>query len=387
MKMPHLSSVLALVVATGLATAEKPQPAADARFILKQFNVARDGEPLFLPVTFKGRKYLFLVDTGATLNCFDRSLPLGKPKGELVAEAPDGPAKIPLYDPPDAAVGGWALRSGQPVAGLDFKKFEEASGYEFLGILGMDFLRNHIIQIDFDAGKLTFLKEAGREPGVAVPIIFSRQNRPCVAMDIGGWGREEFLVDTGCFKPGSGCLRSDLFASLLEKKHVKEVGQANYMTLKGESEERIGKVRRIAVGELSVRDAVFGGTGTGNVLGLGYLSRYTVTFDFPRKMMYLKKGRRFPDPDGWCWTGLAIQRVDGKTTVQALSKDSPAASSGLREGDIILWVGDKAADESSLAMLREILCSPQKDVRIKARRGDKEMEVTLVWKAEAPVND
>src|SRR5438045_6490262 len=92
---PHLSSVLALLAVIGTSAAEGPKPADHAPLVLSEFNVARDGDFLFLPVTLQGKKYLFLIDTGATWNVYDRSLPLGKPKGEVVVEAADGLVKLP----------------------------------------------------------------------------------------------------------------------------------------------------------------------------------------------------------------------------------------------------------------------------------------------------
>jgi hypothetical protein len=380
------SFALALLVVVGPSTAEGPKPAADIRLVLEEFDVARDGYHLLLPVTFKGKKYRFVVDTGATVNCYDPSLPLGKPKGEVATETLDGCFRIPFYHPPDAAVGSLGIRSDLPVLGFDMKPFREAAiGYEVYGILGMDFLRNHVIRIDFDTGKLTFLREAGREPGQAVPLTFDRGNRPSVVMEIAGWGREEFVVDTGYCKSGSGLLRHELFESLRTKRKLKEVGHEYFQTLGG-SQGRLGQVLGISVGELQVREPVFGARGDANLLGLGYLARYTVTFDFPRKIMYLKKGRRFRHPERWDWTGLSFKRVDGKLTVRSLAKDSPAATSGFRPGDVIFEVEGRVADRMSISALLEALRFPRKEVRIRVRRGEKDMEVTLVLKAEAPMS-
>jgi hypothetical protein len=126
MKMPHLSSVLALLVVIGPSRAEKPRPAADAPLVLGQFEVARDGRHLFVPVTLKGTKYLFIIDTGATLTIYDRSMPLGKAKGEVAMEAVDGRVQIPFYHPPDAAVGGLSLRSDSGFT--VFRAFRRAGG-------------------------------------------------------------------------------------------------------------------------------------------------------------------------------------------------------------------------------------------------------------------
>jgi hypothetical protein len=179
----HLSAALALVLMVAPTAAEGPKPAVDASLVRKQFDIARDGDALLLPVTLKGKKYLFVVDTGANTNFYDRSLPLGRPRGEAMVAGADGPVSLPLYDSPDTSVGGLSLRSDRPVCGVDMRPFREASGYEVYGVIGMGFLRDHVIRIDFDGGKLTFLKEAGKDPGLAVPITFSPRGGP---LGVGG---------------------------------------------------------------------------------------------------------------------------------------------------------------------------------------------------------
>jgi hypothetical protein len=167
-RLLHLAVTLALLL---LAAAE-PKPAREDKLVLEQFDVARDG-PLLLPVMLQGKKYLFLVDTGATLNIFDTSLPLGKPKATAETAGPDGPITAPLFDAPDATVGCLSLFSLQPVYQMSLKGTREASGQEVYGVLGMDFLRHRVVRVDFDAGKLAFLERAGSDPGVAVPLTLS----------------------------------------------------------------------------------------------------------------------------------------------------------------------------------------------------------------------
>jgi hypothetical protein len=64
---------------------------------------------------------------------------------------------------------------------MDLGKLREAAGLKFDGILGMDFLRNHVVRIDFDNDEVNFLRSVGPNPGVRVPVIF-QGNWPCVAV-------------------------------------------------------------------------------------------------------------------------------------------------------------------------------------------------------------
>lgn len=368
--------LLTAALASLLLAAAEPKPAGKDRLVLEQFDVARGGELLLLPVTLKGKKHLFLVDTGTTLNVYDTSLPLGELKAEGTAEGADGPVTYSLFDPPDATVGYLSLSSLQPVCGTDLKQVREASGQDIYGILGMDFLRRHVVRIDFDAGKFAFLKQAGNDPGVAVPLTFSPTQAPLISAEVAGWGREEFLVDTGWGMENCGSLRRDLFRSLLDKKGLQVVGREHHLSANGVGQDRLGRAKGISAGGLNVPDPVFGEAGK-NLLGLGYLSRYTVTFDFPRQTMYLKKGKRFAAPDRWNKTGLYVMRVGGKLVVHAADEGTPAAASGLRKGDVVLSVAGKAVNKLALRELAALLYSSGKEVRIKVERGEKEIEATL----------
>jgi hypothetical protein len=367
-----------------LVAAAEPKPAGEDKLVVEQFDVARDGDLLLLPVTLKGKKYLFLVDTGTTLNLYDASLPLGKPKAEDTADGGDGPVTVPLFDPPDARVGCLSLRSPEPVCGLNLRQLREASGQDIYGILGMSFLHRHVVRIDFDAGKLAFLTGAGPDPGVAVPLTLSRIGAPLVSAEVAGWGREKFTVDTGWSGEGSGSLRRDLFRSLLQKEDLKVVGREGSLSTTGPGRWcRLGQPKGVAVGPFQVPGPVLG-EGDTSRLGLGYLLRYTVTFDFPKKVMYMKKGKRFGGPERCNKTGLHLTRSGGEAVVLAVDEGTPAEASGLLKGDVVLSLVGKAADRLTLWELSSLLYTSGKEVRIQVQRGDKQIEATLHLAEEKP---
>ena len=42
--------------------------------VLAEFEIAKQGDPILLPVKFRGKDYLFLFDTGCSVTTFDVSL-------------------------------------------------------------------------------------------------------------------------------------------------------------------------------------------------------------------------------------------------------------------------------------------------------------------------
>jgi len=91
-------------------------------------------------------------------------------------------------------------------------------------------------------------------------------------------------------------------------------------------------------------------------LGLSFLSRHMITLDFPRYLVYVRRGRDADRKDEIDMSGLVIVRVASQD-IAHVSEGGPAYQAGLRDGDIILAVDGKAADKWDLIDLRILLCS------------------------------
>ena len=81
---------------------------------------------------------------------------------------------------------------------------------------------------------------------------------------------------------------------------------------------------------------------------MGFWSRFTATFDFPGKRVFLAKGDRYGQADRGDYGGLVLARKGDIIVVDAVLRDSPAMEAGLREGDVVLRVDDSTANEMEL---------------------------------------
>jgi hypothetical protein len=377
MESPMKPARLLTIVALGLLTAWTAAQEADP--VLASFDVTRDGDALVLPVRLDGKTYSFLVDTGTTFNCFDRSLLVGKPLKKTDLDAPDGPITLDLFPPPPATIGHLKLQSDQSVVGMDFEKLRQGSGIDLYGVIGMDFLRRHIIRVDFDRGKLEFLTGVCPDSGEAVSFATSAEDMlPRLWASIPGWLREPFLIDTGHLTDTTGSLKQSLFRSLLTDGKLAVVQETLGGTVRGTAKVRLGRGRGLTVQAFEVSEPLYCEEVTENRLGLAFLARFVVTFDFPRGVMYLKKGKRFDQHDRLNLTGLHGIRKGGHFVIDEIDKDSPAARSGLRTNDVLLRVGDTSASYVSVIKLRRLLCTTEKQLRVTVQRGDERIEATLL---------
>jgi hypothetical protein len=343
--------------------------------VLERFAVAKGGDALLLPVRFGGTDHLFIVDTGCARTVFDLSLPLGKPRRRHQAVTFNGNIEVDAYDPPEATVGQLPLLVAE-IDGLDLTWAREASGRPSEGILGMDFLGKYVMRIDFDRGELLFLKSSPRDAGEAVSIDWRPGNVPRVMADFTGMENVWFAIDTGGTGHGSGTLGTSTVRDLLTKDALRNLGAVFSESAGGRYSARVYRARRLTLGGFAVDNPVFNGTQTLNVLGLGFWSRFTVTFDFPEHVAYLAKGERYGRPDVWNASGLRLGLKNGSVTIDAVHEGSPGAREGVLAGDVLLEFGDLHADTATLFELKSCLCK-EGQFRCVVRRGGQDHCFTI----------
>jgi hypothetical protein len=377
----YLNALLLLILLAPWLVAEPRQAEDDKKKILARFSFRPGGEPILLSVQLDGKLHLCLLDTGATVGIYDPSLPLGKSLATQVVETPNGTVKLSQHAPPPAKLGDMALHDKGPgfIFSLDFTQIRQVAGEPLVGIIGMDFLRQHIVQMDFDAGEVRFLRTADDACGKAFPLTFSSQGIPTVKLKIADVVEALFQLDTGACGLGSVDIEKGLFDGMVEKQHLKVVGKSLSETLNGTGSSRLARSKSLSLGDFNLTDPIVG-DGRVNTLGLSFLVRFQVTLDFPNAKMYLKKGKAFAAPDLYDLSGLRLLRIDGKTVVHSVAEESPAAVKGVKAKDQLVKIGNMPVDRMTLSQLRRLLATPADAVEVALRRDDEDRKVVLPLK-------
>jgi len=178
---------LAGVLAAPFSLAEFPFEFREG-FLWVEVNVPQSPKPLN-----------FLVDTGAGVSVINLStakrigLKLGR--------------KVMVYGVQSMLNGYWQERMTAKVGEVEFSRGYLAVDLDKLsssckrpvdGLLGADFFRGRVVQIDFDAQKIRLLKPAkGEKTEATLPL----QLRPCgmrVPITVNGHERQWVRLDTGC---------------------------------------------------------------------------------------------------------------------------------------------------------------------------------------------
>jgi hypothetical protein len=346
--------------------------------LVDRFPFAKGGVDILVPVRVAGKAHLFVVDTGASLTLVDTSLTLGQPREVVGMDGPQGKLEVGMYDPPDALVGRTPLRPLGLVAGKDLRSLRQYSGLPIDGILGMDFLGRFVVHIDFDEGELLLLRSAPRDAGEELPIAWDPGDVPYVTAQIAPKESVRFIVGTGSGGPYAGDLGVLEIRSQAGKGEFERIGSADVWDLWDVANQALYRGKILQVGRLSVQSPIFAESlgPRPNVLGRGFWSRFVVTFDFPKRRAYLRRGAEYGRPERWNSTGLHVWKRGNVVEVSSVERESPAALAGLKEGDAIDELGGLKADRTSQFELYLALCKggPTECV---IRRGSQVRRLTI----------
>ena len=192
-----------------------------------------------------------------------------------------------LYRAPRLYMGGTRLETGEWVETTDFSKLPFGTkGVK--GLLGMQCLRHYCLQLDFQAGKVRFLNsktidrtQLGRAFPISVPI---KTPRIYVRENFAGVKGEQSIVDTGDSWDGA-LLARNIRAAVANK----EAAIMNTLQVgKGAAFDE-AYFPKVVFGGETYRDLKVHESPAANMIGLRFLSRHLVTFDFPHNVMYLKR--------------------------------------------------------------------------------------------------
>lgn len=355
---------------------------------------------IFVQVNVKGSgPYWFIFDTGNPSAVLDmsRAKELGVTlKGSVqvggagestqsAAFAQDCPYTIPGLD-------GF---TGRVAIAVPLDILRPHLGHDVDGILGADFIRQFVIEVDYTANVMRLYDKTSYEyagPGETVPITFNVASHPIVRVQLIEPGRDpidgNFVVDLGS---GGSLILNSPYA---EQEHLPAPGQKtiNMKTgggIGGALTGLIGRVSALKIGDLTIERPLVlfstdqkGATATtkffqGNI-GFRILRKFKVVLDYGNKRIILEPNSRFKEPIDFV-TGFSLTTASGNYTtfeIEYIADGSPAAEAGLHEHDIITAIDGKRASQLTLSGINEMFQKPG-DHAVSIKRRDQNFKVTL----------
>jgi aspartyl protease len=282
------------------------------------------------------------------------------------------------------------VRLALPLDGL-----EPRFGHDIDGIIGADFIKQFVIEIDYparvmrlhDKDKFTYSGS-----GEIIPISYIHGGYPIVAAEITLAGRPpikaKFVIDVG----SGGSLA--LHRPFVEQERLLGSTQKTIRALGGggvggKVTGRSGRIAELKLGKFQIENPLtlfsedqsgaFANSEIQGNIGAQIISKFTVFLDYARDRIILEPNTSLKDPIAPAFAGVRFmaEGSDYKTfRVEELLEDTPATEAGLLKDDIVLALDGRPAAELTLSTLHEMLEKPVQR-KLSIRRGERTLQITL----------
>ena len=354
---------------------------------------------IYIDVTVGRSKPLgFVLDTGDKYAGIDLSIAksLGLELGDPVAAGGGGT---------DTIVASLLKNSSFSVVGLEgfsqplfiavpFDKLSRASGREFAGILGFDFISQFVVEIDYLKRTITLHDKDSYQyhgDGEILPITFNPAGHPQVRAQIIDAERSPldgtFVIDLGS---GAALILNRPF---VDAEHFLQSNRPTIpwegVSVGGGIQGSVGRLGGIKLGRILLSNPVtiFTQASTGAFasaeaqgnIGAAILEKFNVILDYGRDRIILEPNSQFGEPFEYNRSGLFLVS-SGKEyrtfKIDTIAVHSPASEAGLKTGDILTAINGHPAAEYTLTQLRKMI-EDAKECELTVDRGNERLQIKL----------
>jgi hypothetical protein len=265
------------------------------------FSIPIYPDALIIPVTVAGAEHLCMLDSGASGCFFHTSLRrgLGDPfESAKIVSAVGELVSAEVFDAPSVRIGSIELSRDAQTACLDLTAFREAEGRDVEAVIGLPLFQSNIVQLDFDAHRLTIQPAStvpGKNWGQRIDVWHTDSQLPMIPITFGDGTSELCIVDTG-YSASFG-LSTSSYRKLLKKQLLSADGDIETALLGGTRTSQQGRLQTVKVRDFEMHNILVTSGGTQSRIGLGCLRRFRVTFDLPHDHIYFAKGDSIDKPD------------------------------------------------------------------------------------------
>lgn len=336
----------------------------------------------------------FILDTGAHSSVInrERAQELGlKMEEGYQATGAGGTVESARISDVTFDFGGAALRN-LTISTLPLNYLEDTSGRRMDVILGSEFFKSFVVEIDYETKHLKLHDPQGfvyRGAGEVLPLKFF-DNHPYVRASIELPGREpiegEFVIDLG------SNFSVTLLPSFIKQHDLLKSVSKTVMTrgrgVGGEVQMPVGRIGGLRMGRYRLENPVtvfpatgtFGRDGKAGNIGSGIMTRFKLIFDYSRSRVIFEPNKDFSKPFEYDMSGLALTsrspRFESVRVLRVLD-DSPAAEAGFKPLDEIVAINNRPASEFRLMQLREMFRQIGREYQLEVKRGDDVMKLKL----------
>ncbi|HEX8072359.1 MAG TPA: aspartyl protease family protein [Pyrinomonadaceae bacterium] len=336
----------------------------------------------------------FIFDTGADSTVLDATqverLKLAV-RGRVTSSGGAGAATADLVPGTSVSLPGAAV-DGLTVAALPLDSFASPLGRRVDGVLGNDFIRHFVVEIDYAARRLSLYAPAQyRHTGARLPMTIE-DGLPFVTASVTPPGRAplagKFELDTG----STGAL---LLNTPFVRRHGLLRAVAPTVTTRiggvgGTAAARLGRVARAQLGPFALprpvvrlslsRRGDYASARYDGLIGGDIFRRFKVVFDLAGRTLGLEPNGELAAPFEVDMSGLELLG-DGPDYATILIDEvvphSPAAEAGVEGGETLQAIDGRPAAEFTLEEVRRLFTQAGREYRLTLLHAGRVVEVRL----------
>jgi len=394
--------VASLILSSGAAAAKSRQPVqrptGNAARAVIPFELVNRHVVLSVMVN-ESRPLKFLLDTGNRFAIIDldraKDLKLNL-QGEKKA-AGAGAEKIAGYYVQNSSFTIAGLQDfSQPITlAFPLKNLGSALGQDLDGLIGSDFIKEFVVEIDYQARLISLYHKEGFEysgRGESIPVQLNRSGHPIIDAEVRPLGSDpikgRFVLDIG--SSSSLALYSPFVNQhKLLDANIKTIRALGGLGIGGEATGRVGRVAGLKIGNFNLpnpitffsedKEGAFATSEIQGNIGEELLSKFKVFLDYARNRVILEPNATFARPFDDAFSGLAIlaEGKDYKTfRIKDVLENSPASAAGIQNDDVIVTIGGRPASALTLTQILDMLERPVPRKLI-VRRAEHRLRFTL----------
>jgi len=274
------------------------------------------------------------------------------------------------------------------------KTLSPRSGRDFEGIIGEEFIKEFVVEVDYQAQVLKLHdkeKFTYSGPGESIPINLVH-GHPILEAEVTPVGsaplKGKFVLDLGAGL--ALALYSPFVAEnrLLgpQLKTIRSLGGAG---AGGETTGQIGRVTELKIGSYTIKSPItlfsedkagaFAMSSLAGNIGARVANKFRLFLDYGHSRIILEPNSTFGAPYDQSQVGMSLiaEGSDYRTfRVRAVLENSPASEIGLQKDDVIVSVNGQPAAQFTLSKLNELFEKPV-PYKLTIRRGEQTLQLTL----------
>lgn len=344
--------------------------------------------------------FSFILDSGAAFDVLDeeraRALGVKWSDPSVVRGAGEGSVKIAVGTGISLSLPGLEIVKPTITILTINSSISENEGRAVDGLLGYDFFKAFVVEIDYANQRLNVYEPqtyhyAG--PGEIIPLQENHGHtfiNATLAFADGRRVQARLLMDTGArmaltlntpFVDGQRLLATT--PQIIDSTTSIGVG--------GPYQSAVARIESLRLGRLTIkypvaamsraRSGVLAGSDFDGIIGAEILRRFRVIIDYSRQQMIVEPNAHLNDPYEYDMSGLALTaaRPDFKTyKVYRVLDRSPAAESGLEEGDQIEALNGQPAANFTLEQIRQMFTQGAGvEYKLSVRRNNQLLNVAV----------